>query len=98
MAKPLHRTKAAKRERYRAKYYANQDGFAVAQATGKLEYADSNPDRAAVVSERDEAPTPAYLESPEYKRAVAEFRAGNSPNPMRVGSDNVSISVVEERW
>ena len=68
---PLHDSVDAKRELYRHKNAANKDAMELARAAGALVFKDSGPD----YDGRNYAPTPDYLDSPEYRAALEEYRS-----------------------
>jgi hypothetical protein len=73
--KPIHNTVELRRERYRAKNHANADAYGLAAAGRRLDYMDDElAGKLSDRNERDQSPLPRYLESDEYREALAEFR------------------------
>jgi hypothetical protein len=73
-------TDVEKRERYVAKNAANRDIYGISEAGGVLDVYESNPHNTAEASTQDFAPSPAYLESAEYKHAREAFRQHLKPH------------------
>ncbi len=69
-----------RRKTYVAKNAANRDIYAISESGGFLDVYESNPNSTQEASGQDFAETPEYLESPDYKRARAEFRSHLKPH------------------
>lgn len=73
-AKPMHKTAEQKRERYNMQNENYRDAYARAQVTGDLYLGGSPSTDGRQAGPVDFMPSPSYLDTLEYKTAVAELR------------------------